>query len=1287
MQLFHHTLRFTWISLFAFLILLAFAITLLRIWILPRIDQSRHYWEQQLSQELGAPLHIHQLSARLNGITPELRLIGISVGSPGNETRLFDEVQVAIDVPASIITATISPSLIRILGAHLEIQRTASGDFRIIGLGETRGNSDLTFGDGRFELLHSDITFHNLFQNAPTMLLQDVSLRLDNQGQNHRLQVFFFPPGQDTGKAHLDANFAGYLTHPASWRGKFYLDLQKIRIPPIQQFIQKTVLHDRTGHEWLPSIIEHFACHQGQGSLRLWGNWKEAFDITQLQGYLQLHDLSLGNRSQPITLAEIQTWFRWRSSGKKSSLELADFIINPESNNNAAHFSLAIDYSNTGQSFTVAARKLDLDSLKALLQLAASIPEPSPLTRLRGFNLSGAVHNLSLAWAQHQNLPHQLSACGQLFRLGFASPNKSWPQVKNASAYLCGNLRKGRLYLQTHQGQVALPALLKKPISLSKAVGSIAWQQNEHGWYFQTPHLRMTNQDLDATVKLQLLWDKQAPFEPTLEGMAIISTLDLNPIKNYLPKQVPTDLAAWFKRSPLRGHASGKVLIRGNLSQFPFWSHNGVSEALLTTRDLTIDFLPDWPAVTEAIGGLSFFNGRLAIQIEQSKFAGAKIEELQGEIKAVGLSPTLDIQGTTTNRIGEALRVLQHSPLKPSVDTLLKWCDLHGSARLRLFLTIPLNNKTTFHLNGQTTIKNAQMALKPYPLKLKKLSGNLNFTEKKLISSLQGQFSGQPAKLMIATEATKTHAQLDTRVESTWLAHHFSPKATEISQGSTAITATLNIDHNLSIPPRLILRSDLMGMQIKLPQPLAKSKDEPRALLLTSWLDTSAPHPLNLDYGDIHASFMLDENLVPFSARIGIQQPPPNPPNNTQGYTIAGHLQRLSLDEWQPFLTLLAPDKKGQVPFFSISLAIDHLWQWQRDWGQVLFHTVSRDGLWQGNLETSFTKGKWSYFSKQNTFTGQFDSLNLKPLLSLSALRPGEKLSFSLNNLPKLNLYFQHLLWEKQNFGPVNLQALANKDSVDFSLDTDTNTHQIHVNGIWSTLPVLPETRLQGRFRCKNLGKFLEQIGHASPVAETPAKIDFSLKWPGAPYQFSLNSLDGNVELKLGRGRLLDVEPGAGRLLGILYLGTLQRRLRLDFSDLFKSGLSYDRITGTMTIADGHVVTDNLLIESVPARIFVAGDVDLNQKEVNEFITVIPNTPLTLGLFKYRQNSGIGKAAGLAQKTFNAPLDTLTQSQYAISGTWDDPVITRIRRSIPGTLLHGLWKGLTDITGSKRKNE
>ncbi|HHJ40337.1 MAG: hypothetical protein AXA67_05650 [Methylothermaceae bacteria B42] len=1281
MQLFHHTLRFTRLTLFIFLVLLALAITLLRAWILPSIDRTRHHWEKKLSQELGIPLQIQKLRAHLHGWTPELRLIGISIGPTDKQTRLFDEVQVAIDLPGSVLTGSLTPSLIRILGARLEIQKTKDGDFRIKGLGETQGNSDLTFGDGRFELLHSEITLYNPGKNTLSIPFRDVSLRLDNQGRHHRLQVFLIPPGQNTGKIHLDTEFEGKLTNPAAWRGHFYLDLQTLQLHPIQQFIRKTDLISQDEYPWLPSVLEHFSCQRGEGNLSVWGDW-EPRHLSQLQGQLQLNGLAVGRRNPPVTLAKIQTWFRWRHSDQQYSLELTDFTIYPELNHKATHLSLSLDYSSPAHTLKLAIKNLDLDELQAPLHLILSAPGLSNMAQLRGYTLSGGLRNFSLEWHRQPKSTHHLAACGELRQISFIGPNQSWPQVKNVSANLCGNLKEGQLHLQTHQATLAFPALLRKPVSLDKAVGLITWQKNKPGWRFHSPHLRLANPDLDATLKLGLVWERRQPFKPTVEGMAIISRLHMKAIKHYLPKQIPHDLAAWFNRSPLRGDARGKVLIRGNLSRFPFRDKSGINEAVLTTHNLTIDFLRDWPAVTHANGVLSLNNDHLVIQLDQSQFAGAKIGRLRGEIQAIGLSPTFDIHGTTSNQAKEVFHVLRQSPLQEPVNTLLQWCDIQGSAYLDLSLAIPLKKTIPFHLSGKATIKKARMAMKPYPLKLEKLSGNLNFTEKDMRSYLKGRFSGQPAKLTIVTQARNTHAQFDTRIDSPWLSRQFFPKITEIAEGSTAVTASLDIDHNDAIPPRLGFRSNLEGMQIKLPAPLAKPKDQSRLLLLTSWLDAATPHPLNLDYGNIHANLMLDEHLTPVSGRIGIGQPPPTPKNGGKGFTIEGSLPKLSLDDWQSFFGSWTLNNK-QASFLSITLETDHLWNWHRDWGKVAFQGLSRNGIWQGTVGTSFTQGKWSYFSKQNALNGQLDFLDLTPLVSLSASSPSDKSRFSLEKLPRLNLYTHRLLWEKRDLGPLNLEAASEQGKIDFTLHADADTHQLHAEGWWSLIP--EQTHTKGRLRSKNLGKFLKRIGHTTPIAETPAKIDFDLRWPGAPYQFALNALDGKVKFKLGRGRLLDIEPGAGRLLGILYLGTLQRRLRLDFSDLFQSGLAYDRITGAMTLADGRAVTDNLLIESVPARIFVTGEVDLSKKEVNEFVTVIPNTPLTLGLFKYRQNSGIGKAAGIAQKTFNAPLDSLTQSQYAINGTWDDPVITRVRRSLPGTLLHGIWKGLSEITGKNRK--
>ena len=50
--------------------------------------------------------------------------------------------------------------------------------------------------------------------------------------------------------------------------------------------------------------------------------------------------------------------------------------------------------------------------------------------------------------------------------------------------------------------------------------------------------------------------------------------------------------------------------------------------------------------------------------------------------------------------------------------------------------------------------------------------------------------------------------------------------------------------------------------------------------------------------------------------------------------------------------------------------------------------------------------------------------------------------------------------------------------------------------------------------------------------------------------------------MQVDQGRLPAVEPGVGRLVGLVKVFSLARRLRLDFGDLFEQDLSFDRIEG-----------------------------------------------------------------------------------------------------------------------------
>jgi len=55
----------------------------------------------------------------------------------------------------------------------------------------------------------------------------------------------------------------------------------------------------------------------------------------------------------------------------------------------------------------------------------------------------------------------------------------------------------------------------------------------------------------------------------------------------------------------------------------------------------------------------------------------------------------------------------------------------------------------------------------------------------------------------------------------------------------------------------------------------------------------------------------------------------------------------------------------------------------------------------------------------------------------------------------------------------------------------------------------------------------------------------------------------------LKRGRLLQVEPGAARLVGLFALQALPRRLTLDFTDIVQDGLDFETVKGNLAVENG----------------------------------------------------------------------------------------------------------------------
>src|SRR5690606_30945262 len=111
-------------------------------------------------------------------------------------------------------------------------------------------------------------------------------------------------------------------------------------------------------------------------------------------------------------------------------------------------------------------------------------------------------------------------------------------------------------------------------------------------------------------------------------------------------------------------------------------------------------------------------------------------------------------------------------------------------------------------------------------------------------------------------------------------------------------------------------------------------------------------------------------------------------------------------------------------------------------------------------------------------------------------------------------------------------------------------------------------------------------------------------QWPDSPFGDRFTGAAGELHLALQDGQLRQVEPGAGRLFGLLSLSALPRRLLLDFSDVFSSGLSFDALAGDFVVQDGNAYTANLQLDGPVADVLLVGRTGLASRDYDQVAVV-----------------------------------------------------------------------------------
>jgi uncharacterized protein YhdP len=200
-------------------------------------------------------------------------------------------------------------------------------------------------------------------------------------------------------------------------------------------------------------------------------------------------------------------------------------------------------------------------------------------------------------------------------------------------------------------------------------------------------------------------------------------------------------------------------------------------------------------------------------------------------------------------------------------------------------------------------------------------------------------------------------------------------------------------------------------------------------------------------------------------------------------------------------------------------------------------------------------------------------------------------------------------------------------------------------------------TELNLTVQAHDIGKLLLRLGYPEGIKGGSGHIAGPITWAGPPYRPDFATLTGQLKLEAAKGRFAKLDPGVGKLLGILSLQALPRRLSLDFRDVFHSGFSFDRISADVAMSQGIARTDNFRMDGSAARVAMQGKVDLPAETQDLHLKIFPQLSTGVAIAGAIVSPAVGIATLLAQKALGDPVEQLAALEYHVTGEWVAPKI------------------------------
>ncbi len=874
-----------------------------------------------------------------------------------------------------------------------------------------------------------------------------------------------------------------------------------------------------------------------------------------------------------------------------------------------------------------------------------------------------------------------LRAQGELQSLGFASVGNS-PGLRGLGGRFEGDADGFSLQLQPQrQLQFDWPTGFGVRHDLHLAGQIVGWRDEGGGWRIGTPAMRVEGTDYAADVRGGV-WFQGDGTRPWLQLAAKLDDVPMTAAKRFwIHSKMSKGATDWLDMALAGGQVRGGVgLVTGDLDDWPFDNNDGRFEATGHISNGDIRFQHDWPLMRQVDADIAFIGPGFEMR-GRGDLAGVAVQKFEAGIPDFGHQP-LYVRADAPSEAGKLLAMLRQSPLHKDYGDTLDNLVASGPAHVTFDLLQPLHHdEGGGHLQGTVDLTGVKLVDKRFQLAFDNMRGQARYSNGGFgADELAVRHLGQDGRLSLraggyvqdSTQAfeSKLTAHLDAGVlidrapEMAWL----KPYITGTSAWTIAVNLPKVAPGAPAPPSELRLSSDLVGTRLDLPAPLDKPAAEALATTVAAQLPMGAGR-IDVAFGQrLALAARSHNNQTGVQVMLGSDHVDREPPPS--GLTVNGRSATLDALEWIGLARGGGDD--DAMPLRAVDVQVGQLKLIGGVFEQTRLQLHPGPQALDVRLDGPSLAGRLTVPNADGgTISGQLDRVHWQSLPAApGAPAAPARVQAGANDmdpakLPPFALDIADLKFGKVVLGQAVLRTrpLANGLNVD-ELRFRAPDQEIDISGRWLGRTGGARTELTAQVRSEDLGGLMQNLDYGGQLRGGSGQAQLQASWSGGPSDFQLGNLQGSLDLHARNGQLLELEPGAGRVLGLLSVAQLPRRLMFDFRDFFSKGFAFNQIDGSMQFGQGMARTDKVLIEGPAANITIRGQADLRNQRFDQTIDVNPRAGNLLTVVGAVAGGPVGAALGAATNAvLSKPLGEIGARTYKVTGPWKEPKVEVIERS------------------------